>query len=956
MPIFTAIATFVVGLTGSVFLGAVASFAAKAVLFSGISRLLGSRDNKPDAGANVQNSGGRVQLQPSTDNKLPVVYGTAYVAPVIIDAKISTDQQYMWYVCALAEVTTNASSPDSAYIFGDMYYGGKLVTLGSGGDAAKVLSLTTNTTPPQVDTKMDGKIYIYQFINGSSSGVNTGGATAITILSDAVTGGGIPVAARWGATDLMSNAAFVIVRVEYNQDASTTGLEGLQIQLINTYDTGYAIPIPWYPGSAIYDYMTNTRYGCAIPTAQIDLASLTALNVYSQEVIPFNNLPAIINISQANPAVVTTNSPHGLISGTGTEIFIGAVVGMTQINNQYYYIDAITSTTFALYDTNGVGINSTGYTAYISGGAYASWQARYMINGPIATGASCLSNLQQLVDSCDSWLQYSELTGQWKVVMNKPHAGVIGDLYAVDSDVLIGGIDINPIDLNQTYNSLEVQYPNTFIKDQTDFQVISLTNPANPWYDPTLISYNEPENRLTVQYQLVNSYNQSLYLGIRRLLQSREDLTINCLLDYSGIQVEAGDVVRVTLAEYGWTDKLFRVSQVQEAKLEDGSLGARIVGFEYNATVYTDNALTSFVPADNTGLEDPNVIGPCGTPTVTDNPLTDGNVASFKVSTTSPLYGIVLYIDFNYGTTSDPADHILYRTVSRGNGSAYPAGTVVSIDVTDLPPDTYYWSCVGRNNSAGQTSAATAVPIVWVGPSVTTFDPSTGNGGVRYPQLSTNGGLAIERTIGGTNWSVTFPVPNTVPVSVTSTATRNIPIYIPGTALSVATHIWPFYTGTSSTGTGTGGNQFYIGNSTGAMLGTFADLLYVADGNDGWYLVNYFNYPSGQGTISDTEAVFNDIGLTVTADAVPCTFQVLTGLQEYGDPRYVYFTEKLATYTITVANQPMLIEFKQNFYTTIPGVMYSYISSGVTIRNTSPGTNLYIINSQNGVSAGEIPY
>ena len=52
----------------------------------------------------------------------------------------------------------------------------------------------------------------------------------------------------------------------------------------------------------------------------------------------------------------------------------------------------------------------------------------------------------------------------------------------------------------------------------------------------------------------------------------------------------------------------------------------------------------------------------------------------------------------------------------------------------------------------------------------------------------------------------------------------------------------------------------------------------------------------------------------------------------------------------------MLIEFKQNFYTTIPGVMYSYISSGVTIRNTSPGTNLYIINSQNGVSAGEIPY
>ena len=71
----------------------------------------------------------------------------------------------------------------------------------------KIVSLTTNATPPQVDTTIDGLAYIYGFINGSSSGVNTGGTSAITILSDA----SIPVADRWTATDLMTNTCFAIV-------------------------------------------------------------------------------------------------------------------------------------------------------------------------------------------------------------------------------------------------------------------------------------------------------------------------------------------------------------------------------------------------------------------------------------------------------------------------------------------------------------------------------------------------------------------------------------------------------------------------------------------------------------------------------------------------------------------------------------------------------------------------
>jgi hypothetical protein len=615
MPIFTAAAAAVGSFFAGITLSSVAAFAVRTIVTIGISKLVANRANKTGAGAS--DVGARVQLGPATNNKLAVSYGSAFLAPTVTDAKITTDQKTMYYVFTLCEASSGTLN------FGKVYWNGKEVTLGVGDYGAnnKIVSLTTNATPPQVDTTISGQAYIYGFINGSSSGVNTGGTSAITILSDA----GIPVADRWTSTDTMTNTCFAIVKVIYNKDVQDAQqMPRLSIQVNNTLTK---------PGAVLLDYMTNSVYGCAIDVANIDTASLTALDVYSDQTI-----------------------------------------------------------------------------TYIPVGGGTTTQPRYRIDGPVNTGDNCLSNLQQLVDACDSWLQYSELTGQWTIVMNKPYSGALGDLYSVDSSVLIGGIDINPIDLNQTYNSLEVQYPNANINDQTDYKVVDLTTVGTAWYDPSLLSPNEPDNRLTIQYPQINNYIRAVYLGVRRLLQSREDLTITCNLDYSGIQVVAGDVVRVTLAEYGWTDKLFRVSQVQETKTSDGFLGARITAFEYNASVYADNALLDFVPEANTGLSDPNILGVPGTPVAIVNTLANsGAVTSFSVTSTVPTSGSVLYMDFNYGNTSNTASHLLYKTVQSANGAPFSSGQSVTIDVNDAPVGNYYLSATARNEFAGRTSASSAL-------------------------------------------------------------------------------------------------------------------------------------------------------------------------------------------------------------------------------------------------------
>lgn len=86
----------------------------------------------------------------------------------------------------------------------------------------------------------------------------------------------------------------------------------------------------------------------------------------------------ISNITQANPAVVTSAS-HGY--SNGDQVFITGVAGMAQVNVNYYTVAGVTTNTFQLQDFNGNNIDSTGFSAYTSGGTVARL---YTISTPFA--------------------------------------------------------------------------------------------------------------------------------------------------------------------------------------------------------------------------------------------------------------------------------------------------------------------------------------------------------------------------------------------------------------------------------------------------------------------------------------------------------------------------------------------------------------------------------------------
>jgi hypothetical protein len=73
----------------------------------------------------------------------------------------------------------------------------------------------------------------------------------------------------------------------------------------------------------------------------------------------------ITAITQASPGVITSNS-HGF--SNGDEIYIAAVAGMTELNGRNYRVAGATTNTFTLTDLFGNAIDTTGFTAYTSGG------------------------------------------------------------------------------------------------------------------------------------------------------------------------------------------------------------------------------------------------------------------------------------------------------------------------------------------------------------------------------------------------------------------------------------------------------------------------------------------------------------------------------------------------------------------------------------------------------------
>lgn len=219
-----------------------------------------NKDNNTSSGSGggttsitpTPDTGVKLQVPPAGENRIPVVYGNAITGGIITDVKMTNDNQTMWFVVTICEVTGTKMSDGQASVFSfnDVYYNGNRVVFNSNGITANY----TMDADGNVDRSISGLVEIYCYSNGSTS----------PVVPDNYTNGSLSNAYSlmpgWTSNHLMSGLVFALVKVTYNKDKGITGMPNMSFDIQNSMTM---------PGDCLFDYMTSTRYGAGIDSLEI---------------------------------------------------------------------------------------------------------------------------------------------------------------------------------------------------------------------------------------------------------------------------------------------------------------------------------------------------------------------------------------------------------------------------------------------------------------------------------------------------------------------------------------------------------------------------------------------------------------------------------------------------------------------------------------------------------------
>ena len=320
------------------------------------------------------------------------------------------------------------------------------------------------------------------------------------------------------------------------------------------------------------------------------------------------------------------------------------------------------------------------------------------INGVVRTSEPVWSNLERLAEAASVWFTYDTHAGVYAWVINEAGNSVA----SISEADIIGPIQISGSGLTNLYNAVEVEYPRNDMNDQPHYATLNLPDGLRNAY--------EPDNKLQMSSEFINNQPQAEYVGMVTLKQSRLDLTVTIVMDYTKINLQAGDIIDITSNTYGWTAKEFRIMRVRELEGDDGSLRLEFSCTEYDDTIY-DGTWDNFLVAGQPGIRAMGSIGQPGTPTAT--VISVNAIPSMQVTSTIPS-GIVDRMQFwagNVLATGNVANTAfnLVGTMASTDANAFVTGNTVTFSTNSLSDGTYAWKTRGVNiNGTGPYSNVSA--------------------------------------------------------------------------------------------------------------------------------------------------------------------------------------------------------------------------------------------------------
>lgn len=428
--------------------------------------------------------------------------------------------------------------------------------------------------------------------------------------------------------------------------------------------------------------------------------------VFAVVQIDYNSEKGITGLGQVTFQTVNSLKNPGLVwYDYMTSPRYGAAVTATQISTSTS-IDS--ANTLSLYSIS----NQIPPTQYVpwpyttSTNFTATSQVRYEINGVLSTGDTVKNNIEKISQSCSSWTTFDYSEGQWKIINNRAATGPeLATAFEFNDDNIIGDVGITATNLEDLYNYLEVEFANRVIRDQNDYYRATINQ--------SLRNELEPDNTLSMRLDMVNNAIHAARSGLIELKQSRVDKIITFRADYSAIQCEAGDVVKITNNVYGFDQKLFRISKLREVEDEAGSITVEVTALEYDPTVYTDEELYDSIAPAGTGIP---VFGGSATLPAPSQPIVatiSTTTPSFSISTTiAPTSTVVDEVQWWYSTTSTGG--FAYLTNEYSGVGGFAANSTVT-DIVSIPQEgTFYFQArTGLGARYSNFSTATTTGFYW---------------------------------------------------------------------------------------------------------------------------------------------------------------------------------------------------------------------------------------------------
>jgi len=210
---------------------------------------------------------------------------------------------------------------------------------------------------------------------------------------------------------------------------------------------------------------------------------------------------------------------------------------------------------------------------------------RYNINGMLSTFDTCSTNIDKICQSAATFFTYKVKDGKFGAIPNRAlSTAEKANCLVYNDDNIVSKIDISSTELYALYNGVEIEFADSTIKDQVN--TVKVETPAGDR------NANEPDNVLKYKLDMVNDNMRAEALANIDLNQSRVGTVIQFVADFSGLQTDVGDVIKVTNSLYGWTDKLFRVLRCTERQEETGMITVEISAMEYSDDYYVEQTIT----------------------------------------------------------------------------------------------------------------------------------------------------------------------------------------------------------------------------------------------------------------------------------------------------------------------------------------------------------------------------